>query len=113
MVGITEQSLRFIRKSNFGVNADLAYDELRAQLVFAVAKGANDLRWKSARARGGEVPIPFPTYHFVLNPTSQCPDLTDYANKTSIPFSFWLYFWCKSQSERPNSHFPSAKTGKF
>lgn len=56
------------------------------------------------------VPIPFPSYHFVQNPTSQCLDPTDYANKKSIPFSF--LFLMQIPVPVTQFSFSSAKTGK-
>ena len=43
---------------------------------------------------------------------AQCPDPTDMLTKHQSHSHFGFFFWLKSQSQRPKSHFPSAKTGK-
>ena len=56
----------------------------------------------------------FPATILFQIPYSQCPDTTDYANKTSIiPFPSWFFFfWYKSQSQWTNPIFSVQKTSK-
>ena len=60
----------------------------------------------------GGLPIPFSSHNFFPNPTNQCHNPTDVLTKHQSHSHFGFFFWLKSQSQRPKSHFPSAKTGK-